>query len=473
MTALEKKQAKEIERLNALVAELQQIIADQAQLIAELKEQINKNSQNSSKPPSSDGYKKPAPKSLREKSGKKQGAQAGHKGETLKIDIKPSEIIPHMPAACSNCPRCEECNGAACVAETRRVVDAVIDIKVTAHKVMEVECPLCGERMRGDFPEDVSAPIQYGTTLQALVVAFSTVGAVSANRIHELFGNIFGIPLSTSTIVKMVRQCSEKLTDAEMQLKTRMSHADIAHFDETGIRVDKRLHWVHVASDGSFTYLSLSAKRGKDGMDESGVLPSFSGIAVHDCWAPYWKYDIQHGVCCAHLLRELTGVEDNHPEQKWAKRFKKLLLDMKSKKEEAILSGKTGLSEETIRELDKKYGHTLAIAYRENPIPPKDPHKQGRQKRGKVLALIDRLRKYKESICLFIKNFDVPFDNNQAERDLRMVKVKTKVSGCFRTEEGAKDFLRIMSYTSTARKQGSNPFEAIRLAILGTPFLPR
>lgn len=471
MTSLEEKQAKEIERLHTLVSELKQVIADQAQLIAELREQVNKNSRNSSKPPSSDGYKKPAPKSLREKSGKKQGAQVGHKGETLKISTKPSEIISHMPTACSHCPRYEECRGAACVAETRRVADAVVEIKVTAHEALEVECPLCGERIRGDFPENVNAPIQYGATLQALVVAFSTVGAVSTNRIHELFGSIFGIPLSTSTIIKMVRQCSEKLTDAEMLLKTRMANADIAHFDETGIRVDKRLHWVHVASNDSYTFLSLSAKRGKDGMDESGVLPSFSGIAVHDCWTPYWKYDIQHGVCCAHLLRELIGVEDNHPEQKWAGRFKKLLLDMKSKKEEAILSGKTELSEETMREMDKKYGHILAMAYRENPIPPKGSHKKGRQKRGKVLALVDRLRKYKESICLFIKNFNVPFDNNQAERDLRMVKVKTKISGCFRTEEGAKDFLRIMSYAGTAKKQGSNPFDAIRLAILGTPIL--
>ena len=472
MTMLEIQQAAQIEELKAQITELNRIIAEQAELIAELKEQLGKNSRNSSRPPSSDGYGKPAPKSLRGKSDRKQGGQVGHKGETLKINVEPTETISHMPTRCEMCPHYKDCLGKACVAETRRVADASIEIKVTAHEVMEVACPLSGEKMKGSFPEDVNAPLQYGKTLQALVVSFSTVGAVSANRIHELFGSVFGIPLSTSTIVNMNRQCSEKLADVDVLLKTKMMEAAVGHFDETGIRVDKHLRWVHVASDSNTTYLYLSEKRGKDGMDEGGVLPNFNGIAVHDCWAPYWKYDIQHGICCAHLLRELNGVQENHPEQKWANCFEKLLLRMKSEKEEAIHAGNTSLSENALRIISEEYDRILEMAYNENPVPVNDQHKKGKPKRGKVLALIDRLKKYKESVCLFIKTFAVPFDNNQAERDLRMVKVKTKVSGCFRTEDGAKDFLRILSYTATARKHGINPFKAINNALLSKPVLP-
>ena len=469
MTELERQLTEQVVQLTSTVNELKQIIVKQNQLIAELREQLNKNSRNSSKPPSSDGYKKPAPKSLREKSGKKPGGQAGHKGEHLKIAIEPSKIITYMPDECRCCSRYEVCQGHACISETRRVVDACVDVKVTAHEAMEVVCPLSGKRVRGSFPEAVKGPIQYGETLQALIVAFSTVGAVSTNRIHELFGNVFGIPLSTSTIVKMVHQCSDKLVGTEEQLKQRMANAGIAHFDETGIRVDKHLRWVHVASDRNSTYLYMSNKRGKEGMDEGNVLPLFHGIAIHDCWASYWKYGIEHGVCCAHLLRELIGIQENHPEQKWAKRFQKLLLKMKAAKDTAISSGNEILPDEIIREFEQEYDRILKSAYKRNPEPGKTPGKKGKPKRGKILALIDRLHKYKASVCLFIKNFAVPFDNNQAERDLRMVKVKTKVSGCFRTEDGAKDFLRIMSYTGTAKKRGKNPYEAIRLALLGQP----
>lgn len=469
MAVIIENQERQISLLTNLASELQQKLDAATAKISDLEERLNKNSQNSSKPPSTDGYKKPNPKSLRKPSGKKPGGQDGHKGHNLKVDAEPSEVIQHMPSACAGCPQREECRGRACVAETRRVADACVKIEITEHQVLEIACPRQNADLRGQFPKEVKAAIQYGENLQALAVAFSTVGAVSVNRIHELFGNVFGIPLSTGTVVNMVCRCAENLVETDKQLKHAVSELDVAHFDETGTRVNNKLNWVHVASNRLFTYLYLSEKRGKLGMEEGAVLPAFHGTAIHDCWASYWNYGSAHAVCCAHLLRELNGIQDNHPEQSWAKSFKKLLLDMKKAKDNAVYESCAALDADAIMRFEKRYDRILKRGYQQNPIPPKPPGKPGRQKRGKVRALIDRLKTYKEAVCLFIKDFDVPFDNNQAERDLRMVKVKTKVSGCFRTSDGARSFLRIMSYVGTAKKQGANPFDAILKAVSGEP----
>ena len=205
-------------------------------------------------------------------------------------------------------------------------------------------------------------------------------------------------------------------------------------------------------------------------MEQCGVLTGFQGIAVHDCWASYWNYpDIQHAVCCAHLLRELTGICENHPEQAWTPAFISLLLEMKKAKEKAVETGKESLSYYYCHKFDKKYEELIKLARQENPLPETTEKKRGRKKKGKVLALVERLANYKASVCLFIQNFAVPFDNNQAERDLRMIKVKTKVSGCFRSEEGEREYLKIMSYVGTAHKQGYTAYEAIKNAISGHP----
>ena len=469
MTQREKELTEQVEQLTYLVKELREQLAAAHAKIAELEERINKNSQNSSRPPSTDGYNKPSPKSLRKPSGKKQGGQSGHKGTTLHIDKEPTETISHMPEKCAECPKQTKCRKRACVAETRYVADAVVDITLTAHESLEIECPRSKVCLRGSFPAGVNAPIQYGDKLNALVVAFHTVGAVSTNRIHELFGNVFEIPLSTGTVLNMVSHCASKVKPVVERNRDKITSGPSAHFDETGCRVNQRLNWVHVASTSSETYLYLSEKRGNKGMDEGGVLPAFHGIAIHDCWAPYWKYDMEHGICCAHLLRELNGIQENHPEQKWPSYFSKLLLDMKRAKDAALLAGQDSMDAARREKLLGRYDRIITTAYRENPQPEATPGRKGRRKRGKVLALVDRLRKYKDAICLFIKNFAVPFDNNQAERDLRMVKVKTKVSGCFRTKEGCQDFLNILAYSNTAKKHHVNPFHAILLAVKGQP----
>ena len=405
-----------VDSLNATINAQTQLIAQLNQTIQKLKEQLNKNSKNSSKPPSSDGFKKPAPKSLRKPSGKKAGGQNGHQALELPI------------------------------------------------------CMLYGDTRRGAFPSDVKAAVQYGENLQSLAVALNTVGAVSIKRTHEILSEVFNIPIATETISSMVKRCADSLSETVGKIKDKMIDSALGHFDETGTRVDKKLWQVHDASNCEYTYLDISPKRGNAGMEQCGVLPEFKGIAMHDCWASYWNYpDIQHAVCCAHLLRELTGIDENHPEQKWASAFIDLLLEMKKVKDKAVEKGKDFLSYYHYHKFAKKYDELIEQARKENPLPETTEKKRGRKKKGKILALVERLANYKVPVCLFIHNFNVPFDNNQAERDLRMIKVKTKVSGCFRTEEGARDYRKIMSYVGTAHKQGHNAYQAIKNAISGHP----
>ena len=468
----------QVNALNASLNSLQQsfdaqtaLIAQLNQTIQELKEQLNKNSKNSSKPPSSDGFKKPAPKSLRKPSGKKVGGQKGHQGTFLSVLSDPDEIVKHMPSACEGCPHYKMCKGTACVAEKRHVIDAVVTVNVVEHQLLEIPiCMLHGDTRKGNFPNDVKATVQYGENLQALSVALNTVGAVSVKRTHEILSGVFNIPLATGTISNMVKRCANAVSETVNRIKQKVANSGLGHFDETGTRVDKKLWWVHDASNCEFTYLDISPKRGYLGMEQCGVLPLFHGIAMHDCWASYWSYeDCQHAVCCAHLLRELTGIAENHPEQKWASAFIDLLLEMKKVKDKAVEVGKETLSYYHYHRFDKRYDELIKQAREENPLPVTTEKKRGRKKKGKILALVERLDNYKASVCLFIHNFMVPFDNNQAERDLRMIKVKTKVSGCFRSEEGARDYLKIMSYIGTAHKQGHNAYDAIRKAISGCP----
>lgn len=468
----------QVNALNASLNSLQQsfdaqtaLITQLNQTIQELREQLNKNSKNSSKPPSSDGFKKPAPKSLRKPSGKKVGGQEGHQGTYLSVISDPDEIVKHMPSACEGCPHYKMCKGTACVAEKRHVIDAVVTVNVVEHQLLEIPiCMLHGDIRKGSFPNDVKATVQYGENLQALSVALNTVGAVSVKRTHEILSGVFNIPLATGIISNMVKRCADAVSETVNRIKQKVADSSLGHFDETGTRVDKKLWWVHDASNCEFTYLDISPKRGYLGMEQCGVLPLFHGISMHDCWASYWSYeDCQHAVCCAHLLRELTGIAENHPEQKWASAFIGLLIKMKKVKDKAVEAGKETLSYYHYHKFDKRYDELIKQAREKNPLPVTAEKKRGRKKKGKILALVERFDNYKASVCLFIHNFMVPFDNNQAERDLRMIKVKTKVSGCFRSEEGARDYLKIMSYVGTAHKQGHNAYDAIRKAISGCP----
>jgi len=460
----------QISQLLGQISSMQKTIDEQTKTIARLEEKLNKNSRNSSKPPSSDGFKK-QDRSLREKTGKKQGGQEGHKGTTLSVTGDPDHTVRHEPFLCKGCPHYAECMARSEVAETRNVIDAVVKTEVTAHQAICVrDCPVHHTALTGKFPEEVNAPIKYGKNLQALVIAFNTVGAVSANRIKEILGSVFGVPLSTGTITSMVSRLSSAIMPTLDKIKSFVSSTDVGHCDETGARVDKKTKWVHVFSNEMYTYLTLSDKRGKKGMDEADILPFFKGIAMHDCWSSYWKYpEVTHAVCCAHLLRELKGMQENHPDQTWHKKFSDLLMKMKKAKDQSVRDGISSLSEEVLQGYSSKYDEIIRTACEENPLPAPTPGKKGRPKKGKVRALIDRLSDYKDSVLMFVRNFRVDFDNNLAERDLRNIKVKLKVSGCFRTDDGAWDYLKIMSFVGTARKHGKNAYEAICSALSGDP----
>ena len=247
-----------------------------------------------------------------------------------------------MPFACAECPAYKECLGRACTAETRYVIDAAVDVQVTEHRVMELVCPYSNARIRGEFPANIKASVQYGDNLKAMVVAFNTVGAVSAKRIHEIFGGVFNIPLSTGTIANMVQQFSEALEAPYSALKLAATNMPVGHFDETGSRVDGHTKWVHVVSNDRFTFLYLDDKRGRAAMERQGVLPEFRGILVHDSLASYWQYGSGHGLCCAHILRELNGVVENHPEQAWAPSFIKLLLDRSGQRMKLSIAAENG-----------------------------------------------------------------------------------------------------------------------------------
>ena len=338
---------------------------------------------------------------------------------------------------------------------------------------MEVaHCPCSNEKLSATFPSDVKAYTQYGSTISVLATIFNTFGAVSTNRIQTIFKNLLDVTISEATILSMIDKGASLVTDTVKQIKAHIeTNSDIAHADETGLNVNSQKYWVHTASTDKYTYLILHKRRGLEGVKANGAIVDYKGVVVHDCWGPYFKLDnIKHSVCCAHILRELNGVIDAEESHVWAKRFKHLLLNMKKSKEQALDSNKTELDESLLKLLLKEYDEILDYADIEFPSPKKVEGKgRGRTKKGKTRSLIERLRKLKDEVCRFVQDFTVPFDNNLAERDLRNIKTKIKVSGCFRTTEGAENYLKIMSYIGTAKKNGINAVKALKAAFDGTP----
>ena len=455
---------------------LQDTISSLQATIKELQRQLGLNSQNSSKPPSTDGFKKPRTKSLRQSSGKKVGGQKAHKGSCQKIPHEPDEVKQHYPDKCLTCPHLSECKSSGSVfqcGQSRFVIDAKIETIVTEHQAMEVaHCPCSNEKLSATFPSDVKAYTQYGSTISVLATIFNTFGAVSTNRIQTIFKNLLDVTISEATILSMIDKGASLVTDTVKQIKAHIeTNSDIAHADETGLNVNSQKYWVHTASTDKYTYLILHKRRGLEGVKANGAIVDYKGVVVHDCWGPYFKLDnIKHSVCCAHILRELNGVIDAEESHVWAKRFKQLLLNMKKSKEQALDSNKTELDESLLKLLLKEYDEILDYADIEFPSPKKVEGKgRGRTKKGKTRSLIERLRKLKDEVCRFVQDFTVPFDNNLAERDLRNIKTKIKVSGCFRTTEGAENYLKIMSYIGTAKKNGINAVKALKAAFDGTP----
>ncbi len=441
--------------------------------IKELRRRVNMNSTNSSKPPSSDGYRKPSPKSQRVRTGRKRGGQPGHTGHGIVLPHEADVSIPCYPTQCEGCPRFDDCKDSGFeTAEKRYTVDVEFSTKVTEHVVFRHRrCPESSEDVSGEFPEGVSAHIQYGDSVAIVAGLLNTYGAVSDQRISTLMRSLFGITVSPGTVVSMVDRCHRVIAPVLEQIRKKVVGSEVVNFDETGARTEGKLFWVHNSSTPEYTFQTISTRRGTIGMEENGVLPAFKGVAVHDCWMSYWKMDgIEHATCGAHFLRELNAIEEMEPGHRWPKQFRELLLSMKSMKESVQGSGGDQLPKDVLDGFSERYDSIMALADMECPPPPEPSVKRrGRRRKGKERALIERFQALKGSVCMFAYDFRVPFDNNQAERDVRNVKTKIKVSGCFRSREGASNYLSVMSYLSTARKHGINPHEAMSAAFDGKP----
>ena len=455
LTATIDKQAEQIEALTAQIQEL-----------TEKLNQRKRNSNNSSKPPSSDGYEKPKPKSLRGPSGKSPGGQKGHNGNSLKIDMEPDTIVPHYPEQCKSCPLNGVCKGKE--KDTRYEVDVELKRTVTCHRQMEMACPLHnGQTICGKFPSHVTGTKQYGPNLQAFCVSLSMVGAVGLDRIKSLLNAFFQINPSTGTLQSFNSKCAAKIKDANEAIFDRMTRLSVLHSDETGIRVNGKLAWLHCYCDGSWAFYAHHKKRGSDAMDDIGFLPFLSNVVlVHDFWKPYFQYRaILHSMCCAHLERELVYAYET-TDQEWAVNLRKLLVEMNAEKVKLQHEGHTGFTEQELRNYFSRYDEYVTTGLNENPAPQKKPGR-GRPKKGKIRALLERFQDYKAEILRFATNWEVPFTNNEAERDIRCAKVKVKVAGCFRSNQGADDYAAIMTYTKTAKKHRVDFFEAIRQAFMG------
>ena len=459
------------ETLIAIILELREIVIKQASQIQELQDQLAKNSKNSGKPPSSDGLKKPRTRSLRKKEGRQSGGQKGHKGHTLEMAEQPDHIVKYPVESCPHCAADLRAIAPETV-EKRQVFDIPpVRVEVTEHQAEIKRCS-CGEVVKANFPSEVTQPTQYGSRLKAQVVYLNNYQLIPLARTCELIEDFYGHSPSEGLIVAANATFVEKSDPTLAIIEEQLINAEVAHADESGLRVEGRLHWLHAVSTPWLTHYAVHAKRGQEAMREIGILSAFSGRLIHDCWASYFTFDnCSHGLCNAHILRELQFVVDQY-DQTWAYNLGKLLLDVKAEIA-ATPSEQMTLSPETIASYEKRYNELLQEGFAANPPPEHPPpSKKGRKKQTPPKNLLDRLQKYQSEVLAFMHDFRVPFDNNLAERDVRMIKVKQKISGAFRTRTGADIFCAIRSYISTVRKQGGNVIQAIYDAFNGQPFIP-
>jgi transposase/uncharacterized coiled-coil protein SlyX len=473
---------KGIDAVADLIAAFEQIFQQQAlqitaltERVKQLENQINTNSRNSGKPPSSDGLKRT--KSLRKKTGKKSGAQKGHPGHTLEMVDHPDKVETYQVTECQGCGACLADRPAKSV-ERRQVVDTpVLKLEVTEHRTEQKICHICGAINKAAFPEGVNQPVQYGPGVKSLATYMNQYQLVPLDRVEEFFEDVFRQPVAEGTIFTANQYCYESLAGFEQETKRQILSKPVANFDETGARVDGKGHWLHVACTPKLTCYGIYQKRGSDAMDEMGILPQYRGVAKHDGLPAYFKYkELINSLCNAHHLRELTWVIENE-HQVWAQQMYDLLLDGKAAVDEAKENSKTSLELEQLTDLVSRYNGIIALGYEENPFfevwerEPKSK-KRGRPKKTKPRNLLERLDKYRTETLNFMFDFRIPFDNNQAERDLRMMKVHEKISGGFRSLQGARIFCRIRGYISTVKKNSVPVLDAIRDAFSGNPYIP-
>jgi transposase len=451
-----------VARINALEARIEV-----------LENQKSKDSKNSSKPPSGDGFAKRT-KSLRTKSGRKSGGQKDHPGSTLEWCEEVDEVFIHPVIDCTSCGASLE-NVEVLNLRCSQVHELPpIKLVVHEHQAQEKCCPNCGVLNQGKLPAVVNSLVQYGPGLKGLMVYLMEGQLLPSERAKELLQEVIGCEISEATLYNTRLRCYEELAAVESYIKSGIQLAPVVHFDETGMRVKSKLMWLHVACNGWLTAYFIDPKRGQLAMDAIDILPNFEGVSVHDGLASYGKYNSTHALCNAHHLRELRFIVERY-EQDWADDMMTLLVEIKTNIAIAQAAGETTLTLTQIADFERRYQEIVEAGLIANPPPPIDPDlptPKGRRKQTPPKNLLDRLQLHQSAVLLFMHDWRVPFDNNQAERDLRMMKLKQKISGTFRSMEGAQQFCRIRGYISTLRKQGIQVLDALKLVFMETPLFP-
>lgn len=435
---------------------LQQLLFQALKRIEELELLLKKNSNNSSKPPSSDELKKKI-QNNREKSNRKQGAQPGHKGKGLSPMEKVDEQIlcPVDPV----CPCGEDLSQKETERiEKRQVIDTPGKLIHVKEYLLEVKTCNCGREHIGQC--NYTQRVQYGEGIKSLLVYLNQYQLIPTERIQEMMKDLFGLSVSDGLIFSGTKNCFGNLTNTIAYIKQSLTKSKVMHNDETGVRCEGKTQWVHSASNNEFTHFAIHKKRGSEAMDKIDILPQFKGTSVHDRWASYDKYNCTHALCNSHLLRDLKFVYEEM-NRSWAKEMIQLLKQGNEKKKASTITS------HWITRATNKMDAIIQKALKKEPKEKIRIGKRGRKPRNKSLRLLHVFRDKKEEILLFLKNKAIPFDNNLAERDLRMIKLKQKISGCFRSKEGAEIFCTIRSYISTIRKQGYLVWEAIKQALTG------
>lgn len=455
---------------SALISSLTEETIALKKQVQDLKAQLKMNSTNSSKPPASDGYEKSKPKSQRVKTGKKPGGQAGHTGETLKQVDNPDIIKDYAVAKCYNCGAdlsAHKADGHECRQE--------FDVQppepvVTEHRAEIKLCPQCRKITVAAFPTHITQKAQYGARVKSYAVYFNQQQFIPYKRLNQVLADCFKLPVCQGTLVSFNNVCANYLSPTMNAIQDTITNSNVAHFDESGMRVNGKLHWLHVSSTNQATYYFIHKNRGSKAMDAINILPSFEGKAIHDHWSAYMKYPCNHGLCNSHHIRELTFSYE-HYGQEWSKKMITLLTAINKKVDAYKLKKKAKLGRHILKRYSNEYTTILTNGLLEIPTltePPKK--KRGKTKQHKIKNLWDRLVEHKTETLLFMYDFNVPFTNNLAERDVRMCKVKQKISGTFRSYRGAETFTTIRSYISTMRKQGCNVLESLTAVFAGKPF---